>query len=48
LRTSQRFTLTLRPKDLQQAFDVERWVLVIVQLLFAAIIVELVAGLAFD
>jgi hypothetical protein len=48
LRTRQSFTLTLKPKDLQQAFDVERWVFVIVQVLFAAIIVELVAGLAFD
>jgi hypothetical protein len=48
LRTSQRTWPTLKPKDLQQAFDVERWVFVIVQLLFAAIILVLVAGLAFD
>jgi hypothetical protein len=48
LRTSQRTWPTLKPKDLQQAFDVERWVFVIVQLLFAAIILVLVAGLALD
>jgi hypothetical protein len=48
LRTQQGFTLTRQPNDLQEAFDVQRWVLIVVQLWFALIILVLVAGLAFD
>jgi hypothetical protein len=48
LRTKQEFKLTLSPRDLQEALDVERWVLVIVDLCSAVIILELVVGLAFD
>jgi hypothetical protein len=45
LRSRQPFTLTRDPQDLQEAFDVERSASNVVQYLFAAIILVLLAGL---
>jgi hypothetical protein len=45
LDTRQRPSLWLRPKDLQQAFRVERTLLNIVQFLFVLVIIDLLLGI---
>lgn len=44
-RTTQRFNLRREVDNLQDALDVERWASVLVQLLFAEIVVALVLGI---